>query len=261
MAVTTFKSRLAAGELIRVFSVGRLIHPIVFDLHGMIGGFHGIWIDQEHCQTTYEQIVLANACCRANGFDSFVRMPLTNYAQATSNLEAGAGGLMAARVETLAQAEEFVRWSKFAPRGRRGLNNAGFDAGFGGKSLEKFTADANRDTFVAIQIETIPALAACAQIAAIPGVDLLFVGPADLSQEMGCLGDWDSPQLWSAFEKVASACKTHKKAWGTIAINPQFATRATYLGCKMLSFGADSVMLRRGIEATQEQYAEFFNPK
>ena len=125
---------------------------------------------QNYCGTTYEQIMAASMACRANGFDSMVRMPLTNYAQATQNLEAGAGGLMAARVETVAEAEQFVRWAKFAPRGRRGLNGSGFDAAYGGKSLKEFTADANRDTFVAIQIETLPALHAAEQIAAINGV-------------------------------------------------------------------------------------------
>jgi 2-dehydro-3-deoxyglucarate aldolase/4-hydroxy-2-oxoheptanedioate aldolase len=258
MTFTSFKDRLAAGEMLRVFCVGRIIHPVVFDLHGMVGGFHGIWIDQEHCGTTYEQIALASACCRANGFDSIVRMPLSNYAQATANLEAGAGGLMAARVETVAEAENFVRWTKFAPRGRRGLNTSGYDSAYGGKSAKQFTADANRDSFVAIQIETLPALAVCNAIAEINGVDMLFVGPADLSQEMEALGEWDNPQLWSAFEKVAAACKRHKKHWGTIAVNPEFAQRATYLGCKLLSFGMDAIMLRRGIEATKKQFGEFF---
>lgn len=258
MSVISFKQRLTKGELVRIFCVGRFIHPVLFDVHGMVGGYHGVWIDQEHCSVTYEQIALASACCRANGFDSFVRMAMTNYSHATANLEAGAGGLMAARIESAAHAEEFMQWVKCAPRGRRGMNTSGFDADYGGKSLAQLGTDSNRDSFVAIQIETLGALAECDAIAAIDGVDLLFVGPSDLSQEMGILGDWTNKQLWDGYEKVAAACRKHGKHWGTIAVNREFATRTYDLGCRMLSFGMDAVILRRGAEATREMFGELF---
>ena len=254
----SFKSLLAAGQLCRIFCSGRIIHPVVFDVHGMCGGFHGIWIDQEHCGTTYEQVVLAAACCRANGMDSFVRMAMTNYSMATSFLEAGAGGLMAARIESANHAEEFMQWAKFAPRGNRGLNGSGFDAMFGGKTLPQLAADANRDNFVAIQIETLGALGECDKIAAMDGVDLLFVGPSDLGQVLGVISQWESEKLWDAYARVAAACKKHGKNWGTIAVNPKFAQRAQEMGCRMLSFGIDAVILRRGIEATKAQFKDLF---
>lgn len=258
MAVLSFKQRLAAGELVRIFCVGRIIHPVLFDLHGMIGGFHGVWIDQEHAAVTYEQIALASACCRANGFDSFVRMAMTNYSHATANLEAGAGGLMAARIESAAEAEEFIQWVKCAPRGRRGMNTGGYDAHYGGKSLAQLGVDSNRENFVAIQIETLGALEQCDAIAAIEGVDLLFVGPSDLSQELGILGEWNHPKLWDAYAKVAAACRRHGKHWGTIAVNADFAAKTYDLGCRMLSVGMDAVILRRGIEATKAMFGNLF---
>src|SRR5215831_11700462 len=173
-----FKDRLAKGQLCRIFCVGRLVHPAVFDIHGMVGGYHGFWIDQEHVGVTYEQVVLATSAGRANGMDCFVRMPMTNYADATANLEAGSGGLMAARIESAKHAEEFMQWVKFAPRGNRGLNASGYDCLYGGKTLPQLAQEANRDNFVAIQIETLGALEECEKIAAIEGVDLLFVGPS-----------------------------------------------------------------------------------
>jgi 2-dehydro-3-deoxyglucarate aldolase/4-hydroxy-2-oxoheptanedioate aldolase len=253
-----FNDRLAKGQLCRIFAVGRLIHPAVFDIHGMVGGYHGFWMDQEHAGLTYEQVVLAASAGRANGFDNFVRMPMTNYADATANLEGGAGGLMAARIESAAHAEEFLQWVKFAPRGNRGLNAGGYDCLYGGKMLPQFAQDANRENFVAIQIETLGALEECEQIAAIDGVDLLFVGPSDLSQVLGVLAQWESDKLWNAIERVAAACKKHKKNWGTIAVNPKFAERAYTAGCRMLSFGMDIVMMRRGLEATRNQFSTVF---
>jgi 4-hydroxy-2-oxoheptanedioate aldolase len=253
-----FKSRLAKNELCRVFCVGRLIHPALFDIHGMVGGYHGFWIDQEHSGVTYEQVCLAACAGRANGMDSFVRMAMTNYADATAFLEAGTGGLMAARVESAAHAEEFLQWVKFAPRGNRGMNVSGYDALYGGKSLPQLAADANRDNFVAIQIETPGALDEVEAIAAIDGVDLVFVGPSDLSQVLGVLGQWESEQLWGAIERCAAACKKHGKHWGTIAVNPKFAQRAYDTGCRMLSFGMDIVMIRRGLEATRTSFSAMF---
>jgi 2-dehydro-3-deoxyglucarate aldolase/4-hydroxy-2-oxoheptanedioate aldolase len=254
-----FKDRLAKGQLCRVFCVGRLIHPALFDVHGMVGGYHGFWIDQEHSGVTYEQVCLAACAGRANGMDSFVRMAMTNYADATAFLEAGTGGLMAARVESAEHAEEFLQWVKFAPRGNRGLNASGYDCLYGGKTLPQFAADHNRDVFTAIQIETLGALEECDKIAAIDGVDMLFVGPSDLSQVLGVLAQWESDKLWSGIERVAAACKRHGKQWGTIAINPTYTDRAYAAGCRLLSFGMDIVMVRRGLEATRSTFAAMFD--
>jgi 2-dehydro-3-deoxyglucarate aldolase/4-hydroxy-2-oxoheptanedioate aldolase len=254
----TFKQRLATDELIRIFCVGRLIHPVLFDIHRMVGGFHGIWIDQEHAGVTYEQIVLASACARGNGLDSFVRLATINYSLVTQCLEAGAGGVMAARVESAAHAEEFLRWAKFAPRGLRGSNTGGYDAHFGGKPLSQFATESNAENFVAIQIETLGALSDARTIAATPDVDLLFLGPADLSQELGIIGQWDHPKLWEAIRHVDDACRRAGKHWATIAATPEFARRCRDTGCRMLSLGMDAVVLRRGVEATKEAFRDLF---
>ena len=254
----TFKERLASDELIRIFAVGRLIHPVTFDLHGMVGGFHGIWIDQEHAGVTYEQIALASACARANSLDSFVRLAPINYSLVTQALEAGAGGVMAARVDTAAEAEEFVRWAKFAPRGYRGSNTGGYDGGYGAKPLSQFAIDANRSSFVAIQIETLGAIQEVEAICQIPDVDMLFLGPADLSQELGVIGQWEHPKLWEAIHTMVAGCKKFGKPWATIAATPAFARRCREVGCRMLSFGLDATIFRRGVEATKETFHDFF---
>ena len=72
------------------------------------------------------------------------------------------------------------------------------------------------------------------------------------------MAQWESDKLWSAIERVAAACKKHGKNWGTIAVNPKFAERAYSAGCRMLSFGMDIVMLRRGLEATRASFGAMF---
>lgn len=253
-----FKQLLAEDQVIRVFCAGRLIHPTTFDVYGMVGGFHGFWLDQEHAGVTYEQIALATLCGRAHGFDHFVRMPLTGYWQATQNLEAGAGGLMGARIENVEQAREFLSWMKFAPEGIRGVNLSGRDALYGGKPGGQFFTDSNRDSLAVVQIETLGALDKTDEIAALPGLDMLFVGPSDLSMELGVFGQYESDKLWDAYKRVAEACKKHGVGWGTIAVSPAFAERSVELGCRMLSFGMDAVALRRGVEKFKDTFGDLF---
>jgi 2-dehydro-3-deoxyglucarate aldolase/4-hydroxy-2-oxoheptanedioate aldolase len=254
----SFKEKLAAGQLVRIFAIGRIPSVVVVDLFGLAGGFDGFWIDQEHAGLTYEQVLILSTAARANGMDCFVRMAPTNYALVTQNLEAGAGGVMAARIESAAHAEEFVQWAKFAPRGSRGMNTGGRDALYTHKSPAQFAADSNREQLVAIQIETATALAEADQIAAIDGVDVLFVGPSDLSQALGVLGQLNHEKVWDGYRQVAAACRKHGKHWGTVAATPEFGERALELGCRMISPTFDVNAVRRGIDDVKRAHAKLF---
>jgi 2-dehydro-3-deoxyglucarate aldolase/4-hydroxy-2-oxoheptanedioate aldolase len=256
-----FKEILAKNELVRLFAVARISSPVLIDIFGLAGGYDGFWLDQEHGGLTYQEILIASTAARANGFDCFVRVAPTGYSLVTQCLEAGAGGVMAARIESAAHAEQFMQWAKFAPRGNRGLNTSGFDAAYTHKSPSQFAADANREQFVAIQIETLGALEECDAIAAIDGVDVLFIGPSDLSQALGVIGDLNHPRVWEGYECVAAACRNHGKHWGTVAPTPQFAQRAYDLGSRMINLGADVSCLRKGIDETKSAFAPFFQPR
>ncbi|MFC1596938.1 HpcH/HpaI aldolase/citrate lyase family protein [Planctomycetota bacterium] len=253
-----FQELLASDRPVRVFSVSRMIHPVIFDLFGMAGGFDGLWLDQEHGGMTVEQIQIASASARANRLGLFVRMAPTGYAQVTQNLEAGADGVMAARIESAAEAERFVTWCKFAPRGDRGLNSSGFDARYTYTPLAQLVTDANRDNFVAIQIETLGALEEVDQIAAIDGVDLLFVGPADMSQALGYIGQVNHEKVWEAIDRVAAACGRHGKPWGTVPAGPDYAARCLEKGCRMLTLANETLAMRRGVDALKDGYRKFF---
>jgi 4-hydroxy-2-oxoheptanedioate aldolase len=254
----SFKELLAGPDLIRVFALGRVMHPVIVEMFGLAGGYHGFWFDLEHSFISTEQITMAAIAARANGMDSFVRMPPTGYWQVTQCLEAGAGGVMGAQIRSADHAREFNSWCRFAPQGVRGLNMGGRDADYTHKPLAKFAEDANRDVFVAIQIETLGALEDADAIAAIEGVDLLFIGPADLSLVLGVVGQFHHDKLWEAIDRVAKACKKHGKHWGCVAPDGPFAERAVELGCRMPTIGNEMHVLRRGIVSLQSAYAKVF---
>ena len=166
---------------------------------------------------------------------------------------------MAAQVRNGTQTEEIVRWAKFHPRGIRGINNTGVDGRYGMTPLAEYLRETNARTFIAIQIENVEALEDVDRIAAVKDVDVLFVGPADLSQSMGIPAEWEHPRLWQALERVARAAKNHGIHWAILPLSPAHARRCVDMGCRMLSLGLDVWMVQRGLAAFQSEYAEYFS--
>src|SRR3954447_10662731 len=212
----SLKAKLAKGRVVRVFCLGQLCSPKLLEMVGHLGGFDAVWLDQEHVGLTTPQIEEAARAGRAAGIDTFVRLTATDYATVMRPLEAGAGGVMAAMVRSAKEAEQLVSWSRFHPEGMRGVNGTGADGRFGLTPWPDYFRQCNERVLVGAQIEHAEAVEAIDAIAAVKGVDFLFVGPADLSQTMGIPGEWDNPRLWSAIERVAAACKRNGRAWGIL---------------------------------------------
>ena len=252
------KMLLKQGKLIWVFCLGQLCSPKLLELVGLHGGYDAVWLDQEHGSLTLEQVEHATRAARACGMETFVRLAPTDYASVMRPLEAGAGGIMAAQVRNARQVEEIIKWAKFYPRGMRGINNTGVDAHYGLVPLADYLRQANANTFIAIQIEHLEALEDVERIAAVKDVDVLFVGPADLSQSMGLPAEWDHPRHWQALERVAQAARNNGIHWAILPCNPVYARRCVDLGCRMLSLGIDVWAVQRGLQAFQTEYAEFF---
>ena len=254
----SIKTRLGRGEVLMVAACGRIVHHNLLQMLGLHGGFQAVWFDLEHMDYSTEKLEVGTLACRALGMDSFVRMAPTDYASVTRALEAGAGGVMAAQIRSAAEAEQFVQWAKFAPRGCRGLNTAGWDARFATVPPAKFAEQANRESFVAIQIETAEALDEVEAIAKIEGVDLIFLGPADMSQNLGVIGDFMNPKCLAAMDRISAACKAAGKPWGVVPVNPDYATMCVEKGCRMLSAASDVRMINAGIESIKKSYGKFF---
>jgi 2-keto-3-deoxy-L-rhamnonate aldolase RhmA len=252
------KEALKQNRIVRVFGLGQLCQPKLIEMIGYSGGYDAVWLDQEHCGLTIEQIEHCTRAARSSGLDSFVRLTATDYATVMRPLEAGAGGIMAAQVRSARETADIVRWAKFHALGLRGVNGSGVDGRYGTTPMKEYFAKANAETFIAIQIEHIDAVKELDQIAAVKGVDVLFVGPGDLSQSMGVPGEWEHPQVWQALERVAQAARTHQIHWAILPPNPDYARRCVELGCRMLSVGFDVWAVSKGLKAVKADYAEYF---
>ena len=256
--VTSLKDRLSRGESVNVFSIGRGFTPNLIEIFAIHGGFQGFWIDHEHTGFSIDQIEHATLAARAAGFDCFVRIAPTDYALVTRCLESGAGGVMAAQINTPEQAEQFVTWAKFAPRGRRGLNASAFDGRFGNMPVAEFCETANRESFVAIQIETAQAVENVDAIAAINGVDHLFLGPSDLSQDLGVVGQILHPKCIDAIERIAAACRKHGKSWGAVTLTPEHCDVLVKNGCQLISMTNDVRLINAGIKSVKQAFSAVF---
>jgi 2-dehydro-3-deoxyglucarate aldolase/4-hydroxy-2-oxoheptanedioate aldolase len=254
------KQLLREGKMVRAFGFGQLLAPKLVEILGEHGDFDALWLDFEHGGLTMKDIELATMAARSYGLDHFVRLPATDYASVMRPLEAGAGGVMISMVRSAADAEQAVRWAKFWPRGERGLNGGNRDGRFGLTPLAEYTARANEETFIGIQIETAGALDSLAEIAAIPDVDLLFVGPSDLSQVLGVTGQFEHSKCLETIQTIARVCSAAKKPWGVFSRGADYAARMRSWGCQLFVLGADIHAMHAGIRAVKERYATFFPP-
>lgn len=253
----TIIERLRSGQLVRVMHLLGLANPKMLEIAAMVGHLHGVWIDQEHNGLTHGELEVLLMSCRATGLDAIARVPPTDYATVMRPMEAGCSGVMIAQVRTLDEVERAVEWVKYPPRGIRGMYGLTFEAGYGNVDMATHVERANRERWLAVQIETAEAVEIVGQIAATEGVDLLFVGPADLSVTLGVPGEFLHPKCVDALERVSAATKKAGKWWGALCPSVEHARKCRELGCQFFDIFGDIECVREGFKALESQFAEF----
>lgn len=244
-------ARIRDNQLVRMCCLGHFIPAFIRQAAHF--GYDCIWLDAEHRNFSDRDILALLAYSHLHDIDIMVRPPTTEKTRLYRYLEDGAAGLMIPHVNTAEMARQLVNATKFPPVGDRGLDGAGLDADFYVSDADGFVREANEQTFLVVQIETLEALRNVDAIAAVPGVDGLFVGPGDLGLRMKL--DSSEGTLESAYGRVAEACQRHGKAWGCPAGTPDLLTKRRQQGGQILNhggeFGAIMRMLSEGISAIQ----------
>jgi 4-hydroxy-2-oxoheptanedioate aldolase len=230
-------AKLRSGKVARVCSTG---NPIAsFPALAAHFRYDGIWMDAEHRSWDPREVDAMIARHHAADIDCVWR-PSTKEKNALYRLlEDGASGLMIPHVATPEQARELVQHVKFPPLGDRGLDGGGRDGSFFIGVPKDYTTQANRETFLVVQIETPQALENAAAIAAVPGVDVLFLGPADMALRLECTPAVNDPKLMEAQKRIAAAAKQHGKAWGRPVGSASDARMVIDLGAQFVAFGND----------------------
>lgn len=222
------------------------------ELMGLLD-FDCAWIDSEHNEMPESVSSLAVAG-RAADIDTMIRIRNQGNTDYFRFLEVGCTGILVPHCDSPTTARQIVKGARFPPLGRRSLGGLGADAAYGLVPLPEYLAQANNKTFVAVQIESREAVAAVDEIAAIEGVDLLFVGPGDLTLDLGCPGEFEHPELQSALHRVNQAATNAGKWWGLPVGTPDRAKFVLDLGARFIVFGSAKGLLINGYKSLRDTW-------
>jgi len=178
-------------------------------------GFDFAFIDTEHAAFDNETVADIIRAGRAVGLVCMVRVPDAEYHLIARALDIGAEGLLVPRVESKQQVQSIVNWAKYPPIGIRGFGVRGIVSDYRKASVKEWIQELNENTIIVIQIEKKRAIESIDDLVSVDGVDAALIGPYDLSISLGVPGEFDSPLLNEAIQKVVDACKKHGVASGT----------------------------------------------
>ena len=252
--VNKTKAALRGGATVEVVEINRIFDPVVVELAAQ-AGFGCVWIDMEHSHLGLDALSHLILAARASAVDSVVRIAKGPYNQAIKPLELGAGGLVWPHCKSADEARAFVRMAKFRPLGLRGMG-CGRDSHYGTLDPAEYMAKADAETLLGVMIEDAEGVEAVEAIAAVEGLDLLFVGPSDLAHSYGVeragVPHIEHDRVQAAFDRVGAACAASGKAMGT-AVGPGASMRRVVAkGTRWLNCCHEMSALTSGLRAVRQ---------
>jgi 2-keto-3-deoxy-L-rhamnonate aldolase RhmA len=200
------KRILSEGGLALGTHVGGIADPQIVEIIGL-AGFDAAFIDMEHTTYDLHDVQLAVMAAERVGITPIVRTPGFDPAFILRLLDMGVQGIQVPHVSDPETARAAVQAVRYPPDGERGMAAGGRAAEYGRIPLLEHMASSNREILLACMIEDMAAVERIDEIAAVPGVDLLAVGPSDLSRSLGVSGHPDHPSLVAAIDRVRDAVK------------------------------------------------------
>lgn len=249
------KAALRAGGRAYGTMVFEFFTPGMAQIMAAAGAEFAVW-DTEHSGVGIETIKQQMAYARGTTCTPLVRVPGTEYTPIAAALDAGAMGIMAPKVESAEQAAALVACTRYPPAGRRGAAfSVAHDDYLPGAPADKMAA-AHERTLVIAMIETAAGLEHLDAIAAVPGLDVLWLGHFDLTISMGIPGQFGHPDFQDAIRRIPAAAGRHGLAAAMMAADEAWAREYLGLGYRMVAYGLDHLVfqaaLARGISAMRE---------
>lgn len=243
MPVNTFKQRLAAEQQIGLW-VG-LADPYCAELAAS-AGFDWLLLDGEHAPNDLRTLLAQLQAVAPYASQPVVRPPIGDAVLIKQLLDIGAQTLLVPMVESAAQAAELVRAMRYPPQGIRGVG-ASLARASRWNNIPDYLAQADEQMCLLVQVENLAGLENLDAIAAVEGVDGVFIGPADLSAAMGHRGNPGHPQVQAAIEEAIARIRKAGKAAGILSGDERLARRYLELGCAFVAVGVDTSVLMRGL--------------
>lgn len=215
-------------------------------------GLDYVIIDTEHNCFSPEQVAHLIQAAENGGLTPYVRIGDIRRPYVLQMLDMGARGLIVPDITSVEQVKELIAYAKFPPIGRRGYfpnRTCGWGADAWAQDVTAYMAESNRLCKLIPQCETTEALEHIEEITAFPGVDGIFVGPCDLSIEMGIPLEFDSPLLTAAIERILRACKANRKESIIFSMEPGGAKAWLERGFDSVTCSADTLIFTKAYQA------------
>ena len=247
------KQRLQAGEAVH----GCWLNggsPLDAEIVGKVG-FDWVTIDLEHGVGTEYNLLSQMQALIGSSTVPLVRVEALVRQRVGRALDVGAQGIIFPMIHNINEAKQAVSFMKYPPDGVRGMATMTRAVDFGPK-LERYHQSTSKDLLGILQIENMEVLSHLETIAALEGVDVMFVGPADMTLSMGIFREFDHPDFLEVLKKVQAAADAHGKAAGVLMSSPEEYAKYYQLGYRFHGCGSDSVFVQRGaqqmVQAMQE---------
>ena len=204
-------------------------------------GFDCIWLDLEHVPNNMMDVENAVRAAKIYDVDTLTRVSKGCYSDIVRPLEGDSTGIMVPHLMSLEEAKQIVYYTKFHPIGRRPLDGGNADGAYCLVDANDYLKQANEERFTVVQIEDPEPLAELEEICALPGIDMIFFGPADFSQGIGAPNSAD-PRIDETRRLVAKTARKYGKFAGTVG-GPANFDQLVEMGYTFISTGADVVAL------------------
>ena len=208
-------------------------------------GFDWVLIDLEHGAGTEKDVLPQLQALEHTAAGVIVRVESTESQRISRVLDMGAEGIMCPKISSSAEARKVVNGLHYPPHGNRGVAKMVRASGFG-QHFDQYYRESRETILGVVQIETVDALNHLDEIAAIEGVDVLFIGPADLSMELGIFGQFDHPRFKEALRETIGAAQKAGKTTGILFFNPDDYHMYHDMGIRLIACGADGTFVADG---------------
>ena len=248
----TFRERLAGASrpLIGMWACSG--SPLIAEVDAG-SGLDWLLIDMEHSANSLESVLVQLQVVAAYPITPVVRVRFNDLVDIKQVLDLGAQNILVPMVSTAEEARAAVAATQYPPAGFRGVGSS-LARSARWNRVDGYLGDAAGHVSLTVQVETADAVEHAAQIAAVPGIDAVFVGPSDLAASMGHLGQQSHPDVVAAVRRTFAAVKAAGKPVGVNAFDPDVAQRYIDEGADFLAVGADVAMLARASEALAARF-------
>lgn len=208
-------------------------------------GFDWVLIDLEHGAGNEKDMLAQLQALQSSNTKAIVRVERNDKSRIQHALDMGAEGIMCPQIETVADSQNVVSAMYYSPDGNRGVAKMVRATGFGGE-FDLYRQKLKENILGIIQIETTKALDQLDEIASLDGVDVLFIGPSDLTMSLGIFGQFDHPRYLDALNAITAAATKAGKATGILLFDPKDYETYYNMGIRFMACGSDATFVAQG---------------